>query len=111
MKPLTSILITALGACVVMLPGLSHAATPAAGAAAVTVRYADLNLATTAGNDALYARLVSAARQVCGEAGSIRDLGQLAAIQACQREAVANAVHSVHSTQLAAVYAKRLGQG
>jgi len=107
MKPLTSILITALGACVVMLPGLSHAAT----SAAVTVRYADLNLATTAGNDALYARLVSAARQVCGEAGSIRDLGQLAAIQACQREAVANAVHSVHSTQLAAVYAKRLGQG
>ena len=111
MKPLTSILITALGACAVMLPGLSHAATPAAGAAAVTVRYADLNLGTAAGNSALYARLVSAARQVCGETGDIRDLGRLAATQACRREAIANAVHSVHSTQLAAVYAKRQGSG
>ena len=111
MKPLTSIVITALSACVVMVPALSHAATSAAEPAAVIVRYADLNLGTAAGNDALYARLVSAARKVCGEAGNIRDLGQLAATQACQREAIANAVHSVHSTQLAAVYAKRQGQG
>jgi len=111
MKPLTSIVITALSACVVMIPALSHAATPAAAPAAVTVRYADLNLGTAAGNNALYARLVSAARKVCGEVGSIRELDQLAATQACQREAIANAVHSVHSTQLAAVYAKRQGQG
>ena len=111
MKPLTSIVITALSACVVMTPALSHAATPATAPAAVTVRYADLNLGTAAGNNALYARLVSAARKVCGEAGSIRDLGQLAATQACQREAIANAVHSVHSTQLAAVNARRQGQG
>ncbi|HYM28817.1 MAG TPA: UrcA family protein [Steroidobacteraceae bacterium] len=110
MKPLTSILITALSACVLMLPALSHAATPA-GAAAVTVRYADLNLGTAAGNSALYARLVSAARQVCGAGGDIRNLGQLAATQACQREAIANAVYSVHSTQLAAVYARHQGQG
>ena len=111
MKPLTSIVVTALSACLVMIPALSHAATPAADAAAVTVRYADLNLGTAAGNNALYARLVSAARKVCGETGDIRALGQLAATQACQRAAIANAVQSVHSSQLAAVYAKRQGQG
>ncbi len=58
------------------------------------MRYADLNLGTAAGNDALYARLVSAARKVCGETGDIRELGQLAATQACQREAIANAVRA-----------------
>ena len=109
MKPLASAVLTALTACVVLAPALSHAATTN-GAAAVTVRYADLNLGTDAGNTTLYARLVSAARQVCGT-GDIRNLGQLAATQACQREAIAKAVQEVHSPQLAAVFAKRQGQG
>jgi UrcA family protein len=109
MKPLTSIIVTALSACAVLVPALSHAATPAE-PAAVTVRFADLNLSSNAGNAALYARLESAARQVCG-GSDIRDLAQLAAVQSCQKAAIAQAVHAVHSPQLAAVLAKRQGQG
>lgn len=109
MKPFTSILITAFSACVVLAPALTHAATPAA-ALSVTVRYADLNLGSEAGSAALYARLESAARAVCGPS-DIRDLGQFAAVQACQKAAIAQAVHAVHSTQLAAVFAKRAGPG
>lgn len=109
MKPFTSILITALSACV-LAPALTHAATKAPAASAVTVRYADLDLGSEAGSAALYARLQSAARAVCGTS-DIRDLGQFAAVQACQKVAIAHAVHEVHSTQLAAVFAKRAGQG
>ena len=109
MKPFTSILITAFSACVVLAPALSHA-TPAAQAATVTVRYADLNLSSDAGNAALYARLEAAARQVCGTS-DIRDLAQLASVQSCQKVAIARAVQEVHSTQLAAVLARRAAQG
>jgi len=108
MKSFTSILITAFSACVVLAPALSHAATPAP--SSVTVHYSDLNLSSEAGNAALYARLEAAAREVCGTS-DIRDLGQLASVQACQKNAIAHAVHEVHSTQLAAVLARRAGQG
>src|SRR5579864_3168568 len=110
MKPFTSVLITAFSACVILAPALTHAAAPAAEPSAVTVRYADLNLGSAAGSAALYARLESAARAVCG-ASDIRDLGQFAAVQACQKAAIAHAVHEVHSTQLAALFARRAGQG
>jgi hypothetical protein len=61
------------------------------------------------GASALYARINHAAHTVC-EAGDIRDLGAQAASKACQREAVAQAVHAVHSPQLAAlVHAKTPG--
>ena len=109
MKSLTTVVLTALSACVILAPALSHAA-PATQSASVTVRYSDLNLATAAGNAALYARLVSAARQVCGSS-DVRNLGELAAVQSCQKDAIAHAVQEVHSAQLAAVFAKRTGTG
>jgi UrcA family protein len=67
------------------------------------VRYSDLNLGTEQGTEALYARLVSAARAVCG-APDIRDLGALVAAHACERQAVANAVRDVRSPRLSAIY-------
>ena len=99
-----SAVLTALTACVLVgAAGASHAATPAA-APAIRVAYGDLNLDSTPGTQALYARIVSAAREVCGSrATDIRDLGALARAQACEARAITQAVHDVHSPALAAL--------
>jgi UrcA family protein len=109
MKTLTTAVLTALTACVAIVPSLAHAR-DAHDPAAVTVRYTDLNLATDAGNATLYARLESAARKVCAPS-DIRDLGQMAAASTCQHQAIARAVQNVNSPKLAAVYAARVRQG
>jgi UrcA family protein len=101
----------AIGACASVQAGEACAIAQAAHpGAAVTVSYRDLNLATPAGAHALYARITHAAHAVCG-AGDIRDLGAVAASQACQREAVAQAVSTVHSAQLAALLNTKPPQG
>jgi UrcA family protein len=101
----------ALGACATAQSGEACAIAQSAHAgAAVTVSYRDLNLATPEGASALYARINHAAHTVC-EAGDIRDLGAQAASKACQREAVAQAVHAVHSPQLAALVHAKTPQG
>ncbi len=109
MKTLTTAVLTALTACVAIVPTLAHARA-ANEPAAVTVRYTDLNLGTDAGNAALYARLESAARKVCAPS-DIRDLGQMAAASACAHQAIARAVQDINSPKLAAVYAARVRQG
>jgi UrcA family protein len=103
MNSLTTTVLGTLAACLVVAPGLASAATPESAAPSVTVRYSDLNLGTEQGTEALYARLVSAARAVCG-APDIRDLGALVAAHACERQAVANAVRDVRSPRLSAIY-------
>ncbi len=85
-------------------------AQPAHSGNAVTVSYRDLNLATREGASTLYARINHAAHTVCA-AGDIRDLGAVAAAETCQREAVAQAVHTVHSEQLAALFNAKIPQG
>jgi UrcA family protein len=102
--------LTALTVCLVAgAAGVAHAAAPAR---SVTVAYGDLNLASAQGTDALYARIVSAAREVCG-AGEvdIRDLRGLAAERTCESNAIAQAVHAVHNPALAALYGTRQPQG
>lgn len=92
-----------------LLAGAAQAGTDAA---AVTVSYRDLNLATTQGSEALYGRIVSAARRVCGaDTVDIRDLNTLAIAQRCEAQAIANAVHQVHSPAVAAIYSARARQG
>lgn len=92
------------------LCGAAWAGSPAA--ASVKVAYGDLDVATEQGSSALYARIVSAARQVCGGRQlDIRDLNAVALEQACERQAVANAVQDVHSQKLAAVYSAHLHGG
>jgi UrcA family protein len=76
----------------------------------VTVRYDDLNLATSAGADALYRRISIAARAVCGDEYS-RDLAVVAANQRCRADAVAKAVREVNNPQLALVHAARTFRG
>jgi UrcA family protein len=83
-------------------------ATPAAGA--VTVRYADLDLSTSAGASALYARISRAAHQVC-DSGDVRDVERRAAADHCEHAAIAQAVGTVHSPQLAALVSVKLPHG
>lgn len=93
--------------------GAAAAATAAGDSAQVRttrVAYGDLNLATAEGSRALYARIESAARQVCGPYDA-RNLAEVAAARACQARAVAQAVSDVHSPMLAATYAARRSHG
>ena len=91
-------------ACAVAAPS------PHAGGTAVTVRFADLDVSTPAGASALYARITHAAHKVCDN-GEIRDLTAHAVSASCEREAVAQAVRTVHSPQLAALVSAKLPQG
>jgi UrcA family protein len=109
MKTFTSVLFTALTAAAVLAPSLANAATADA-VPTVTVRYSDLDLRSDAGSAVLYARLVSAAHQVCPAADN-RNLGALAAVRACERQAIANAVRDVNSPKLAAIYSARARRG
>lgn len=101
----------ALGVCAAAQAGEACAVAQSAPAGnAITIRYSDLNLTTREGASALYARIDHAARTVCA-AGDIRELGALAAAKSCQREAIAQAVHAVHSEQLAALFDAKMPQG
>jgi UrcA family protein len=102
-----------IAACVaVSAAGSARAASLADDAAvpALKVRYGDLNLATEQGSLALYARIQAAAQQVCAP-DDIRDLQAVAAARSCRQQAIAQAVHDVHSPALASVYAAQLSHG
>ena len=108
----TSAALTALTACLLVgAAGNSRAATPA-NPPAVKVTYGDLNLESTPGTQVLYARIESAARQVCGSREvDIRDLGALSRAQSCESRAIAQAVQAVHSPALAALSNARVRHG
>jgi UrcA family protein len=65
----------------------------------VTVDYADLNLNTPAGVDALYARLRAASRALC-DVGQRRALGEVMASRSCFREVLAAAVGNANVPML-----------
>ena len=70
-----------------------------------TVKYADLKVDTPAGAQALYSRIHSAARRVCGyEATSIQGPSVW---QNCVRPSVDAAVAKVNNTQLTALHTGR----
>jgi UrcA family protein len=75
-----------------------------------TVKYSDLNLATDEGALELYSRIATAARAVCPDP-DLRDLRTFANSERCQSEAIARAVHDVHSPRLAAMYNTRTNHG
>jgi UrcA family protein len=89
---------------------VSFAAPPSDKLPSVTVRFDDLNLATSAGVDALYHRISSAARSVCRDESS-RDLKFVAAIEHCRADAIARAVREVNSPHLALLHAIRVPHG
>ena len=77
------------------------------GVASVTVSYADLDLASAAGAQTLYARLSSAARQVCGAEPRNVELRQHASFRSCYHQALDEAVDRVDSEQLYALHQSR----
>jgi UrcA family protein len=101
--------LSALGAFLIVgASGAAYAVEPADAAPAAKVAYGDLNLASEQGNSTLHARIVSAARQVCNSQDlDIRDLQRFSAAQACEANAIAQAVSAVHSRQLAALNGAR----
>lgn len=74
-----------------------------------TVRYDDLDLASDAGARALYGRLVSAARDVCGSDASVASRAELVESNACIAEATRRAVIRVNAPSLNALYARQSG--
>ena len=101
----------ALTACLIVgASAAAYAAAPAVTSPSVRVSYHDLNLATEQGVAALYARIVSAAHEVCTARDS-RSLSELAAARACEAQAIAHAVRDVNSPRLAATHSAHQRQG
>lgn len=101
----------ALTACLIVgASATAYAAAPAVTSPSLRVSYHDLNLATEQGTQALYGRIVSAARKVCAPS-DIRILVEVAAAHACEAQAVAHAVHAVNNPRLAATYSAHQRQG
>jgi UrcA family protein len=67
----------------------------------ITVGYADLNLSTPAGVEALYARLRAASRSVC-DVGQRRALVDVMASRSCYREVLGAAVGNANVPTLTA---------
>jgi UrcA family protein len=97
-----------LAGCALGAMSTVQAAEPAA--PSVVVKYTDLDLATDSGNQALYQRIATAAKQVC-PAETTRDLKQFASSRACQAAAIRQAVDEVSSPRLAAVRASHSRHG
>jgi UrcA family protein len=74
----------------------------ASASSSVRVSYRDLDLTSTAGSDALYARISQAAHKVCA-VSDIRDLKAIAQSDSCTRDAITSALARVQAHQLAAL--------
>lgn len=69
-----------------------------------TVKFADLNLGTSAGVEALYGRIHAAARRVCDQPSEA-----LRAVRACMTKAESDAIGKVNVPLLTAFYQKKTG--
>jgi UrcA family protein len=90
-----------------LLARYSEGAASDEAAPSVTVRYHDLNLNSPEGVAALYGRISSAAREVCGSLES-RDPMRKQLWNDCFYHAVANAVNTVHNGSLSAYHWQRI---
>ena len=76
------------------------------------ISYADLNVDSHAGAEALYQRIVAAASQLCPQYvldSRGNELSDYAGAKACRQAAIADAVKSVRSPAFAAVLAGHTG--
>jgi UrcA family protein len=81
-------------------------ANPAVRAVSIEVEYTDINLATEAGAESLYYRIVRAARTACGPTDS-RSSRVMSEYRGCLRQAIDTAVAEVNSPKLSAVHQNR----
>ncbi len=70
----------------------------------VTVRLADLNLASPDGARAAYGRIRSAAQQVCGTSFSIWDANRWSSWRGCYRTTVESTVNRINNANLTALH-------
>ena len=75
----------------------------------ITVKFADLNLQTSAGVEALYKRILSAATQVC-DSGVDRNLSILTYDRKCVKATETQAIEKVHNAALSAFYQRKTGR-
>ena len=75
----------------------------------ITVKFADLNLETPAGVEALYKRIHSAAFRVC-DSGVERNLLILTSDRKCAAAAETQAIEKVHNAALSAFYQRKMGR-
>jgi UrcA family protein len=68
------------------------------------VKYGDLNVSTAEGASALYARILSAAKQVCSSFDTPLDLNSQALKADCIGQAIANGVAALNEPALFMVY-------
>ncbi len=75
-----------------------------------TVKFADLDLTRTAGAEALYSRIRSAAKQVCAPSFVSREWEASKNTRLCIDQAITRAVADVHAPMLTSYYMARSGQ-
>jgi UrcA family protein len=75
----------------------------------ITVKFADLNLQTPAGVEALYKRIHSAATQVC-DSGGDRNLSILTYDRKCAAATETQAIEKVNNAALSAFYQSKMGR-
>ena len=90
--------------------GAASAATSESEATAIVVKYSELSLATDAGVNELYRRILYAAKMAC-PITSIRDLRSVRLADQCREQAVARAIRQIDNSRLAALYASNARRG
>jgi UrcA family protein len=101
-------------ACIVVMSSPSRAADPIPSYVpgyvpnSTAVHYGDLNLNTREGLTQLYARIVAAAGNVCGENDEL-SLATPSQMSICVRDTMARAVAAVGNPRLAALYEQKTG--
>jgi UrcA family protein len=104
-----ALIATAMFGAAAGMTALPAAADGTVGAAQTTVKFSDLNLSTSQGAAALYARIKTAAKSVCPGAED-RDLGVRSRSGACIERAVQTAVVEVNAPALSALYSQSTGK-
>ena len=89
----------------VLAVSAAGAAVPDSDVPSVVVKYSPESLTSKAGVNDLYRRLTFAAKQVCPDASSIRDLAARRQAEECRSQAVARAIKQVDNPSLAALHA------
>jgi UrcA family protein len=96
--------IVAYAAALWLACGLAMSSAQAGDSRSETVKFADLNLSSQAGVEALYGRIHAAARRVCEQPA-----GELTAASKCMLKAESDAIGKVNVPLLTAFYQKKTG--
>jgi UrcA family protein len=104
MRSLRLVQLLAAAATAALLPLSGNAQGLDAPPRSITVKYSDLDVNTTGGAGALYARLARAARAVCTDYDDPIDIKWPTEQRECRAQALADAVVDVHRPMLTAVF-------